>query len=191
MPSNFHRLSHLHHPAALLSHPSSPSLTQTSALLSSFAVLFPTRCSRGLLKRKASVSPFFPQSFNGRTVPPGWDFSVFLQSFNGRTVPPGWDFSVQGSTHRAPRSAVYLGCCPTTSSTAQSSESEPLRFLLFPYLYQADLLLSLQSCLGYNWETPTHLTSLRLEITLSLKLFLTAILLQYNSWFPPLHLCLH
>ena len=162
MPSNFHRLSHLHHPAALLSHPSSPSLTQTSALLSSFAVLFPTRCSRGLLKRKASVSPFFPQSFNGRTVPPGWDFSV------------------QGSTYRAPRSAVYLGCCPTTSSTAQSSESEPLRFLLFPCLYQADLLLSLQSCLGYNWETPTHLTSLRLEITLSLKLFLTAILLQYT-----------
>lgn len=54
MPSNFYHLSHLCRSAVFLVHPSSSSLTQTTALLFSFAILFATCCSRDPSKMKSS-----------------------------------------------------------------------------------------------------------------------------------------
>ena len=175
MPSNFYRLSHLHHPAALLSHPSSPSLTQTSALLFSFAILFPTRCSRDSSKMKGALCHL--SSYRALTAAQYHPDKTSTYRAAPTMLLGAWFTLAAALPHRPQHSPANLNRCGSSCSHART------KLTCF--------CLCRAVCLGYNWETPTHLTSLRSEITLSLKPFLTAILLQYNSSFPPLHFCLH
>lgn len=161
MPSNFYHLSHLCHSAAFLVHPSSSSLTQTTALLFSFATLFPTCCARDPSKMKSA--PYHLSSYRALTA-------AQYQ---------------QGKTYMLLGVQFTLAAALTTSSAAQSSDLSHCG----SSCYHARTKWRALVCA--ELETPTHLTSLRLDITLSLKPFLTTILLQYNCLFPPLHFCLH